>query len=96
MTARGDFDDVYVCYAFIAIETPVHCLLECKLVDRPDIGPLLGQKAWVGMKIVSYLDNDKINKPETGGAPVYALEEGKPLSIQQLVHLCTHWYSDQE
>ena len=66
---------------------PVHCLLECKLVDRPDIGPLLRQKACVGMKIVSYLDNDKINKPETGGAPVYALEEGKPLSIQQLVHL---------
>ena len=54
-----------------------HCLLNCKLVDRTDIRPLLG----LGMKIVSYLDN----KPQTGGAPVYAIGEPGPLSIQQLM-----------
>ena len=34
-----------------------HYLLDCKLVDRMDIRPLLGRKACLGMKIVSYLDN---------------------------------------
>ena len=48
------------------------CRLDCKLVDRSDIRPLLGRKACIGMKIVTYLDNDKLNKPNTGNAPVYA------------------------
>ena len=26
------------------------------------------------MKIIKYIDNDEINKPQTGNAPVYALE----------------------
>ena len=56
------------------------CLLDCKLVDRTDILPLLGRKACLGMKIVSYLDNDELNKPETGGAPVYVIDEPGPLS----------------
>ncbi len=50
------------------------CRLDCKLVDRDDIRPLLGRKACIGMKIVSYLNNDAINKPVTGSAPVYAVE----------------------
>ena len=61
------------------------CLLDCKLVDRTDIRPLLGRKACVGMKIVSYLDNDELNKPEIGGAPVYSVDESSPVSIQQLI-----------
>ena len=36
------------------------------------------------MKIVSYLDNEKMNKPETGEAPVYALEAALLQPIKQL------------
>ena len=41
------------------------CKLNCKLVDSPHMRPLLGRKACIGMKIVSYLDNDAINPPVT-------------------------------
>ena len=61
-----------------------HCLLDCKLVDHINIRPLLGRKACIGMKIVTYLDNDALNKPETSGAPVYSIEQTHPLSIEQL------------
>ena len=64
-----------------------HCLLDCKLVDRSDIRPLLGRRACTGMKIVSYLDNDALNKPQTGGAPVYSIEQSGPLSVEQLIEL---------
>jgi hypothetical protein len=42
--------------------------LDCKLVvvDSPKIRPLLGRKARLGMKIITYLDNDEIRKPVTG------------------------------
>ena len=59
--------------------------LDCKLVDSPKTRPLLGRKACLGMKIITYLDNDEIRKPVTGGAPVYALETGGPVTIEQLV-----------
>ena len=58
--------------------------LECKLVDSPKIRPLLGRKACLGMKVIKYLDNDAINKPDTGNAPVYALESAEPVSMEQL------------
>lgn len=60
--------------------------LNCKLVDRQDIRPLLGRKACVGMKIVSYLDNDQLNKPNTGNSPVYAVEETGLSTIKQLIN----------
>ena len=60
--------------------------LNCKLVDRQDIRPLLGRKACVGMKIVSYLDNDQLNKPNTGNSPVYAVEEPGLSTIKQLIN----------
>ena len=60
-------------------------LLNCKLVDYRDIRPLLGRKACVGMKIISYLDSDSLNKPDTGDGPVYVIEEPLPLSIKQLI-----------
>ena len=60
------------------------CRLDCKLVDRSDIQPFLGRKACIGMKIVTYLDNDKLNKPNTANAPVYALEAPGPMTKQQL------------
>ncbi len=37
-------------------------------MDRTDVRPLLGRKACLGMKIVSYLDNDQINQPDTGNS----------------------------
>ena len=49
------------------------CLLDCKLVESSAIRPLLGRKACIGMKIIRYTDNDEINKPATGCAPVYAV-----------------------
>ena len=62
-----------------------HCLLDCKLVDRTDIRPLLGRKACLGMKIVTYLDNDQLHKPDTGNAPVYSVVNTSPLSLHQLI-----------
>ena len=53
-------------------------------MEHAEIRPLLGRKACLGMKIVSYLDNDAINKPMTGNASVYALDQPNSLSIQQL------------
>ena len=50
------------------------CKLDCKLVDSNTIRPLLGRKACVGMKIIKYTDNDELNNPQTGSAPVYSLE----------------------
>ena len=37
--------------------------LHCKLVNNPDIRPLIGSCACLQMKLVSYLDNDELNKP---------------------------------
>ena len=51
------------------------CQLDCKLVDNNAIRPLLGRKACVGMRIIKYTDNDQLNKPRTGSAPVYSLEK---------------------
>ena len=59
-----------------------HCLLDCKLVDRLD--SRVRRRACLGMKIVSYLDNDAQNKPKTSSAPVYSVEQPGPLSVKQL------------
>ena len=59
--------------------------LECKLVDSPNIRPLLGRKACLGMKIIEYLDNDHLNKPSTSGASVFALNDPTPVSKQQII-----------
>ena len=62
-----------------------HCRLDWKLVDRLDIRPLLGRKAYLGMRIVSYIDNDQLNRPQTGDAAAYAVEGPVPLSTEQLI-----------
>ena len=49
--------------------------LDCKIVDNKNIRPILGRKACVGMNIVKYTDNDAINKPTTGNASVYSVED---------------------
>ena len=58
--------------------------LECKLVDSPKIRPLLGCKACLDMRIIKYQDNDAINKPVIGNAPVFALEPPIPMFLEQL------------
>ena len=49
--------------------------VDCKLVDYKDIRPILGRKACTGMSIVKYSDNDAINKPTTGNASVYSVDD---------------------
>ena len=49
------------------------CQLDCKLVDKNVIRPLLGRNANVGMTIACF-DNDALNKPQTRSSLVYALE----------------------
>ena len=58
--------------------------LDCKLVDSNTIRPLLGRKACVGMKIIKYTDNDELNKPQTGSAPVYSLEQ---TTMEKVTHV---------
>ena len=57
--------------------------LDCHLVDNTSVQPILGLKACLGMKILHYMDNDKINKPDTGNAPVYAMNDYPPDSLKQ-------------
>lgn len=48
--------------------------LHCKLVNSTNIRPLLRRCACLQMKLVSYLDNDELNKPDTGNLPVYTID----------------------
>ena len=43
-------------------------------MDSTDICPLLGRNTCLQMNIISYLDNDALNKPRTGAGQVYALD----------------------
>ena len=61
------------------------CILDCKIVDSTDVRPLLGRKACLGMKIVSFLDNDHLHPPNTGGAPVYSVDDITPVSTEHLI-----------
>ena len=61
-----------------------NCSVDCKLVGRQDTCQLLGRNARQGMRTVSYLDNNHLNKPQTGGAPVYAAEELGLLTMQEI------------
>ena len=45
--------------------------LDCRLVDQQVVRPILGQKACLGMKIVTYLDNYQLNKPRIKNAELY-------------------------
>jgi len=59
--------------------------MDCKLVDSDRIRPLLGRKACVGMEIITYLDNDSMNSPETKDAAVFALEVRQYTSKEHLI-----------
>ena len=55
------------------------------MVDSDRIRPLLGRKACVGMKIITYLDNDGINSPDTKDAAVFALKVRQYTSKEHLI-----------
>ena len=67
-------------------------LLDCQLVDSTEIRPLLGRKACIETKIIKYMDNDELRKPNPWSFPVYALDSTKgevtnqsPLSKEDLL-----------
>ena len=60
----------------------LQCRLDCKLVNRSDIRPLLGRKAFLGLKIVTYLDNDQLNKPNIGNSTIYIVASSDPISTK--------------
>ena len=60
------------------------CQVDFKPVDNSNIRPLLGRKACLGMKIMSYLDNDELHKPNMGDSTVYTLSEDIPVSKEVL------------
>lgn len=62
------------------------CLLDCRLVDSEEIRPILGIKSCLAMNIIQYRDNDLLNKPETGGSSVYAIEDQpSPVTKEELM-----------
>ena len=69
------------------------CKLDCKLVNNNSIRPLLGRRACLGMKIVSYLDNDELHKPITDRSVVYSLEDTISVSKEQLCKKHTKVFS---
>ena len=72
----------------------IRCCLDCKLVDREDVQLLLGRRACLGMKIVSYLDNDQLNQPIPGESTVYKVENATPGATQQLIKSYPKVFSD--
>ena len=67
--------------------------LDCKVADNTSIGPVLGRKACLVMKILQNMDIDEINKPDTGNAHVYAMNtlpnnsRNDPSKTRQIKHL---------
>ena len=59
------------------------CRLDYKLVDCSSIRPLLGWKACIGLKIVTYLDNDQLINP--GDSTVYTPEYTGPISTELFI-----------
>ena len=57
------------------------CTLCCNLADTK-VRPLLGQKAFVGMKLIQVLDSDNARHPKTDGYAVFAVNISsiKPLA----------------
>lgn len=63
-----------------------HCKLNCKLVDKEWLHPILGRKACLCMRIVTYLDNDDLNKPPVENARIYAVDDKRnPLTKEGLI-----------
>ena len=85
ITAYGGTTLPVVGQVVLAVERNTHRYhIVCKLVDSTNIRPLLGRGTCLSMNIVTYLDNDKLNKPETQDAEVFMLQNMSLLSPQQL------------
>lgn len=55
-------------------------------MDSEEIRPILGIKSCLVMNIIQYKDNDLLNKPETGGSSVYAIEDqSSPVTKEELM-----------
>ena len=63
------------------------CLLDCNLVDSKKVRPILGRKACPGMKIIQYLHNDQLNRPQESDGEVYThdVPSSSPVSADQLI-----------
>ena len=59
--------------------------LDCRLVDQQGVRPILGRKACLGMRIVTYLDNDQLNKPMIKNAEVYTVGDETSFPNQRTV-----------
>ena len=59
--------------------------LYCKIVNSTNIRPLVGRRACLQMRLVSYLDNDELNKPDTGNLPVFAVDVKVADTVDQLI-----------
>ena len=64
-------------------------------MDNKGIRPLLGRKACIGMNIIKYVDNDEMNKPLTGSANVYAINEPKTLTKDTLLKKFPDVFSEE-
>ena len=61
-------------------------LLDYRLIFNKEICPILGFKSCLAMNIIQYKDNDSLNKPVTGGFPVYKVDDQKsPLTKEELM-----------
>ena len=59
---------------------------QMKTICSPTVRPLLGHKACLTMKVIAYLDNDKLNKPDTSQTTVLCTIDCTGLSsIEQVV-----------
>ena len=71
------------------------CKLNCKIVDNKGVRTLLGRKACIGMNIVKYMDNDEINKPFTGSANVYVVNDVQAVTKDKLLQKFPDVFSDE-
>ena len=46
------------------------------------------------MGIMSYLDNDHLNKPQTLGAPVHSVAEPRPLTAEEIMEKYSTVFSE--
>ena len=67
------------------VEEPTQYNLHCKLVNSTNIRPLVGRRACLQMRLVSYLDNDQLNKPDMGNLPVFAVYVKVADTVDQLI-----------
>ena len=62
------------------------CLLNCNLVESKRVRPILVIKACLGMNIITYQDNDQLNRPQAskGGIYTHGVLATSPVSAYQV------------